>query len=154
MWKKMLVKALLGLVVVLVLGRLLAMFSSPKVEPGIVNGKLAVSPSSPNCVNSQSDRNDSSYIAPLRASLGDEKPIRNLALLVDGLPRTKLIVQQEDYLYFQFRSLLFGFVDDVEFVKDRRLNVIHVRSASRMGYSDMGANRRRVEKIRELWSER
>ena len=55
---------------------------------------------------------------------------------------------KEDYLYAQCRSLLLGFVDDLEFFWDRKEKVCHVRSASRMGYSDLGKNRRRVEFIR------
>jgi len=41
-----------------------------------------------------------------------------------------------------------GFVDDVEFLLDEKAGVIHVRSASRLGRSDFGVNRDRVETIR------
>ncbi|HEY9596037.1 MAG TPA: DUF1499 domain-containing protein, partial [Cyanophyceae cyanobacterium] len=41
-----------------------------------------------------------------------------------------------------------GFVDDVEFFLDDNANVIQVRSASRLGESDLGVNRKRIETIR------
>jgi uncharacterized protein (DUF1499 family) len=46
-----------------------------------------------------------------------------------------------------------GFVDDVEFFLDEGANVIHVRSASRLGQSDLGVNRKRVETIRAKFNE-
>ena len=54
------------------------------------------------------------------------------------------------YLHAEFKSALLGFVDDVQFMADPAAGVIHMRSASRVGYSDLGANRKRVENIRAL----
>ena len=59
-----------------------------------------------------------------------------------------IITFEKNYLYAECRSLLLGFVDDLEFFWDRKEKVCHVRSASRIGYSDLGKNRRRVEFIR------
>ena len=50
----------------------------------------------------------------------------------------------------EFKSRFMGYVDDVEFLYDELENISHVRSASRVGYTDLGANRRRVEKIRSI----
>ncbi|CAB1059228.1 hypothetical protein D1BOALGB6SA_3986 [Olavius sp. associated proteobacterium Delta 1] len=50
-------------------------------------------------------------------------------------------------IYANF-SLIFQFVDDVELLFSDEKNLIHVKSASRIGYSDLGANRKRVERIR------
>jgi len=63
-----------------------------------------------------------------------------------------LALEEGDYLHAEARSLLFRFVDDVEFLFDADKQVIHVRSASRTGYSDLGVNRRRVERIRRAFS--
>jgi uncharacterized protein (DUF1499 family) len=41
-----------------------------------------------------------------------------------------------------------GFVDDLEFYFPREESVIHLRSAARLGESDLGVNRRRLEQIR------
>jgi uncharacterized protein (DUF1499 family) len=68
-------------------------------------------------------------------------------------PRTTLAEQRPGYLRFEFRSRIFRFVDDVEFLADPAAGVIHVRSASRTGHSDLGVNRRRIEILRSLWSE-
>ncbi|MBE8966194.1 DUF1499 domain-containing protein [Nostocales cyanobacterium LEGE 12452] len=114
---------------------------------GISNGKLAPCPNSPNCVSSQST--DASHqIAPLTFTSTPEEAITNLKQIIESLPRTKIITENKDYLYAEFKSALLGFVDDVEFYLDRTANLIHVRSASRLGQSDLGVNRQRIETIR------
>jgi uncharacterized protein (DUF1499 family) len=65
-----------------------------------------------------------------------------------GLPRTKLVQEDDGYLHYEFTSLLLRFVDDVEFLFDDETKTIHFRSASRTGYGDFGVNRRRMEDIR------
>ena len=65
-----------------------------------------------------------------------------------SLPRTQIITETDSYLYAEFTSKLMGFVDDVEFSLDPAAKVIQVRSASRLGESDLGVNRDRVQAIR------
>ncbi|BAZ30295.1 hypothetical protein NIES4074_27510 [Cylindrospermum sp. NIES-4074] len=114
---------------------------------GVRNGRLAPCPSSPNCVSSQS--NDPIHqIAPLNFTSAPEQAISSLKIIIQSLPRTKIIQESEDYVYAEFKSALMGFVDDVEFYLDRKNNVIQVRSASRLGYGDLGVNRQRIETIR------
>ncbi|MBW4455658.1 MAG: DUF1499 domain-containing protein [Nostoc indistinguendum CM1-VF10] len=114
---------------------------------GISNGKLAPCPNSPNCVSSQST--DATHkIAPLTFTSTPEEAIANLKEIIQSLPRTRIISESQDYLYAEFKSALLGFVDDVEFYLDRNVNVIQVRSASRLGQSDLGVNRQRIETIR------
>ncbi len=114
---------------------------------GISNGKLAPCPNSPNCVSSQST-DVAHQIAPLTFTSTPEEAITNLKNIIESLPRTKIITESQDYLYAEFKSALLGFVDDVEFYLDRNANVIQVRSASRLGQSDLGVNRQRIETIR------
>ncbi len=64
------------------------------------------------------------------------------------MKRARIITAQKGYIHAEFTSFLFRFVDDVEFVLDEGSKTIHVRSASRVGYSDLGVNRKRVEAIR------
>lgn len=110
---------------------------------GVKDGKLASCPGSPNCVNSQS-QDPQSKIEPLPAvSIADLKQV------IESMERTKIIEETDNYLYAEFTSKLMGYVDDVEFYLDNNENVIHVRSASRLGKSDLGVNRKRVETIRE-----
>ncbi|WP_019504597.1 DUF1499 domain-containing protein [Pleurocapsa sp. PCC 7319] len=109
---------------------------------GVKDGKLAACPDSPNCVNSQSD-DAQSKIEPLSAV-----SIAEIKKVVEGMERTTIIEETDNYLYAEFKSKLMGYVDDVEFYFDPQANVVHVRSASRLGKSDLGVNRKRVEEIR------
>lgn len=109
---------------------------------GVKNGKLTPCPGTPNCVNSQSS-DAQSKIDPLPA-----KPISELKKVIEKMERTTIIEETDNYLYAEFQTPLMGFVDDVEFYLDPNENVIHVRSASRLGKSDLGVNRKRVEEIR------
>jgi uncharacterized protein (DUF1499 family) len=85
---------------------------------------------------------------PYRKSRAEAKEF--LKAIVARLPRTKLVQEEEDYLRYEFTSLLLRFVDDVEFAFDDASKNIHFRSASRTGYSDLGVNRRRMEDLRSL----
>ena len=114
---------------------------------GVQGGKLASCPSSPNCVSSQAS--DNHAIAPLRFSGDAEAALRKLKAVVEGMPRTRIIESKPGYLYAEFSTALMGFVDDVEFYCDGA--AIQVRSASRLGYSDLGVNRKRVDAIREAF---
>ncbi|MEL6494506.1 MAG: DUF1499 domain-containing protein [Cyanobacteria bacterium J06623_7] len=113
---------------------------------GVKDGKLAACPGSPNCVNSQSGSGKAA-IEPLpNVSIAEIKQV------VTGMERTTVIEETDTYLYAEFKSKLMGFVDDVEFYRDPTANVVHVRSASRLGQSDAGVNRKRVEEIRSKLS--
>ena len=109
---------------------------------GVNDGKLKACPDSPNCVNSQSN-DEQSKIAPLPGVA-----ISKIKEVVEGMERTKIVEESDNYLYAEFTSKLMGYVDDVEFYLDNSANVVHVRSASRLGKSDLGVNRKRVEEIR------
>jgi uncharacterized protein (DUF1499 family) len=89
-------------------------------------------------------------IAPLRYQRSKAEAKAALKTIVLSLPRTKLTEEDDTYLHVEFTSLLLRFVDDVEFLFDEEAKTIHFRSASRIGYSDFGVNRRRMEEIRTL----
>jgi len=103
-------------------------------------------PASPNCVSSYAT-DDLHAIEPLPIPRGPD-PIDLLTSIVESFPRTKILSADDSYLHATFTSRVFRFVDDVEFRVDHEAGVVHVRSASRVGYGDMGVNRRRVEEIR------
>ena len=114
---------------------------------GVANGRFAACRRSPNCVSSQADPADAEhYVAPLKGTMAALR--RALA----AMPRTTVITDRENYLYVEFRSKLLGYVDDVEFFHDGTL--IQVRSASRLGRRDFGVNRKRVEELRALLTQR
>ena len=118
---------------------------------GIKDGKLAPCPSSPNCVSSQgSDK--AHAIEPLSFTgtvAGAHEALRKIIL---SMKRSHIITDTGSYIHAEFTSAIFRFVDDVEFWFDESAKVIHVRSASRLGSSDLGVNRKRVEEIRARWT--
>lgn len=120
---------------------------SPCDEVGAMNNRLSPCPDTPNCVSSGSE-DVRHRIEPFRYRGSGEKAFQRLKQVILSLPRTRLIEEDGNYLHFEFRSLLFGFVDDVEFYRRDGDDEIDVRSASRTGYWDLGVNRRRVEGIR------
>jgi uncharacterized protein (DUF1499 family) len=118
---------------------------------GVTNGRLSPPPRKPNCVSSQADPTDTQhYIAPIGFAGDPATAMKKLRDVIEDQPGAEVIESRPDYLYAEFTSKLMGFVDDVEFYNDGK--AIQVRSASRLGYSDLGANRKRVEAIRKAFS--
>ena len=113
---------------------------------GVKDNRLSPCPSSPNCVSSQSDE-EKHKIDPIRFTCPSGEAMDRLKKIVQMMKRTTLVRESPDYLHVEFRTFL-GFVDDGEFYIDGTQKVIHLRSASRVGYWDLGANRRRMESIR------
>jgi len=128
-----------------------AEYSSAKTL-GLIQGQLTECSKNPNCVSSQTTQR-SKYIAPINASDTPELTWLMLRDVVDNMPQALLITENEIYRHYQFTTPLMGFIDDVELVFDRTENLIHVKSASRVGQSDMGANRNRVALLRESLDE-
>lgn len=113
---------------------------------GVDDGKLAPCPNTPNCVSSQS--RDDHKIEPLTFNTTPDEAFAKLKRILESSDRATIISQAPDYLYAEFSSKILGFVDDVEFYLDRDNYLIHTRSASRLGQSDLGVNRKRIEGIR------
>ncbi|MGD2137752.1 MAG: DUF1499 domain-containing protein [Gammaproteobacteria bacterium] len=108
-------------------------------------------PASPNCVSSLAD--DEHYIAPFTFSDTPERARKRLQAAVRAQPRTLITADTGNMLHAEARSLVFRFVDDLAFMLLPEEGLIHVRSASRTGYSDFGVNRRRVERIRRRFEQ-
>lgn len=118
---------------------------------GVKEGRLAPCPNSPNCVSTQSA--DAKHgIDPIAYTTSMEEARNRLEEIVRAMPRTKVVLLEENYVQLECSSKIFRFVDDLEFWFDDVNKVIHCRSASRKGYSDLGVNRKRVEQIREQFS--
>jgi uncharacterized protein (DUF1499 family) len=118
----------------------------------LADGRLAECPDRPNCVSSQS-RAARRALPPIAYTGPASAALARLRALVEQQPRAVIVAAGEHYLHAEFRSRWFRFVDDVEFLIDARRKVIHFRSASRLGYWDLGANRRRIERLRILFRE-
>lgn len=115
---------------------------------------LPACPKSPNCVSSQA-ADPAKRVAPLDAGGDARAALERLARWIEKTPRAAVLSQTPDTLHAVFTSLVFRFKDDVhvETGEADGRPVLHVRSASRVGYGDLGANRRRVERLREVMSE-
>lgn len=121
----------------------------PPTNIGISNGQLAACPFTPNCVNSQTAVSDAEHsIKPIEIGGDPAQRMNDLKLAIKSMPRSTVIKETNNYLYAEFASQLMGFVDDVEFYLDNDSKFIQVRSASRLGESDLGVNRQRIEEIR------
>lgn len=111
-------------------------------------------PPSPNCASSLEIEDSDHRVMPLRWT-GDLNQIdqvkRHLRSAVLQAGDATFVVEEEHYWRIEFRSRVFKFVDDVELLFDRQSKLIQVRSASRVGHSDFGVNRKRVERIRSLF---
>ena len=109
--------------------------------------KFSSCPDSPNCVSTQST-DQMHFIEPLHYTANIADARQKLIDILENSKRVQLAKIEMDYIHAQFRSLIFRFIDDVEFYFSPEEKIIHVKSASRSGYYDFGANRRRVERLR------
>ncbi|PMB04026.1 hypothetical protein CEN45_13875 [Fischerella thermalis CCMEE 5198] len=114
---------------------------------GVANGHLSACPASNNCVVSQ-DADSKHAIDPIAYHVDRNTARETLLKVLSVVPRTEVIEQTDNYIHALSKSRIFKFVDDVEFYFPPNESVIHLRSASRVGESDLGVNRRRIEQIR------
>ena len=130
------------------------MTNNGKYSLGIVDGRLALCPNKPNCVSSQAAASDKKhYIEALTYSGESSQARERLERAIAGMKRARLVERQANYWRADFSSALWRFVDDVEFQFDDNTKRIDIRSAARVGYSDFGVNRRRMEEIRRRFSD-
>jgi uncharacterized protein (DUF1499 family) len=115
--------------------------------PATASNRFSPCPDSPNCVSSQSP-DKARFIEPFHYIGNREDARQKLINILENTKRVRLVKVETDYIHAEFRSFLFRFVDDVEFYFVPEETIIHVKSASRTGYYDFGANRRRVERLR------
>ncbi|MEL6906737.1 MAG: DUF1499 domain-containing protein, partial [Planctomycetota bacterium] len=115
-------------------------------------GRLAPCPASPNCVCSEAAASEDSFISAFAVPEGEEPraAFERLVGLLDS--RARVAARDGDWVHAVFTTRILRFRDDVELRLDEAARVVHVRSASRLGYSDLGANRARVERLREAFA--
>ena len=150
-----LVMVMLALVATLLMAGQLGFLSGrAPTDLGVHDGRLKPPSGTPNSVSSQAnlypDHPQRAYsaIAPLVVSGDPDQAMQKLATILQAGERTVLVTHQPDYLYAQCSTPLLHFTDDLELWLDRKARVIHLRSASRLGHGDLGANRARIEKLR------
>jgi len=141
-------------VLILASARLGLFAGSAPANLGLRDGKLKPPSKTPNSVSSQAalwpdaPQREAAAIAPLALKGDGPATIARLAQIVQGMEGAKIVERRPDYLYAQFTTRLMRYVDDTEFWFDPAAGVIQVRSASRVGRSDLGVNRARIEAIR------
>lgn len=119
----------------------------------VLTSTLQPCPDSPNCVYSRAT-DDRHGIAPLAFDGDPADAWATLGDVIEDMPRTEVIVDEPTYRHVVFSTALWGFEDDVQFVLSAEDSAIHFRSASRIGKSDLGKNRNRMESIREGFAAR
>lgn len=120
---------------------------------GLKDGELAKCPDKPNCVSSMA-KDKTHFIKPFMYTADFNKAKAALIETIKSQNRAIIISESENYIHAEFRSKIFRFIDDVEFLIDDRNKTIHLRSASRTGYSDMGVNRKRMEGLRVIFQQK
>ncbi len=123
--------------------------SNKSNNPGMNPQILRPCPDSPNCVSSRADAGDH-FVDPLSYTGSGRVAFAKLKGTLANFPGARMIQSSDSYLHAEFRTRWLKFTDDFEALLDEQQPVIHMRSASRIGYWDLGTNRRRVETIRGL----
>lgn len=142
----------LALLVFFILGSFRAQ-KTPTKGLGVVDGKLIPCPESPNCV-STFETSELHGTEPLQLEEGSGEPIiGKVKQIISNMERTEIIGEDVIYLHAVFRSALFRFPDDFEVLLDSENNLLHFRSASRVGHNDFGVNRERIEALKAALEE-
>jgi uncharacterized protein (DUF1499 family) len=105
-------------------------------------------PDTPNCLSSLA-KNPKHRIEPFKLKKDPETSWEIVQKTVGSLPRTKIVSADNSDIHAECRSMIFRFIDDLTLHLTPSTGIIHIRSASRIGYSDFGVNRRRVENLRK-----
>ncbi len=145
-WKTLLIVAGVSVLVWAAVMLILSFTASRPADLGVTAGRLRPCPSTPNCVCSQDD--GAAAIAALAFEGDPAEAWRRVKAVLAAYPRTTVVTATDGYIHAECTSLLFRFVDDVELLLDAAGKRIHVRSGSRVGRSDLGVNRARVESLR------
>ena len=142
------------LVALVIAGQLGFLTGTPPQKLGVTDGRLAHPSKNPNSVSSQTamypDHPQKEYatIAPFKFSGDGDTAMDRLADLLQQSERTVIVTREPGYIYAQSSTLWLKFTDDMEFLLDKPNGVIQVRSSSRLGRKDFGANRARIEAVR------
>lgn len=120
------------------------------------NSWLKACPKSPNCVSSDLPPEAAKHIAPfvsvdageVNSLIAAQPLLAAIATYMGSRKEFRIIERSDHVLRVEAKSRLLGFVDDIDL--QARGDRVFVRSASRVGYSDLGKNRRRLETMRKV----
>lgn len=155
MKKRLMIWLVVVPLILLVLIFLSPYLSSRPDDLGIKNGRLKAVPSTPNCVSSFADSSDSiHYISPVSFSIATDKVMVTLKQIIENQQGMTIFSESPDYLHIEAKTRIIRYTDDLEIYIDNTEKLIHFRSASRIGSSDLGANRKRVERLKRQLKEK
>lgn len=138
-------KILLICIMVTMLG---ACSSATKKGPTYDGSELGACPNSPNCISSLAE-DDKHYLEAIEYDITKEQAKEIILEIVKEEKNSEVLKIEDDYIHVIFKSGVFKFIDDLEFVFLEDKNTINFRSAARSGYSDFGVNRKRLERIKK-----
>ncbi len=132
---------------------ILGLMSKSGTAPGLVEGNLSKCHNKPNCFSTEKKDDTAHYIAPIKIPQDINIELDSLHILKDTIRDMGGSIEDEsqDYFASTFSSGVFGFVDDFEIRVDPKENLIHIRSASRVGRGDMGVNKKRIKLLKQLY---
>jgi len=123
---------------------------SGMLPPAMATNLLPPCPDRPNCVSTEAE--DAAHrMDPIPYQGAPELAVRRLVTIIEGMPGGRVVHRDGHSLHAELTSRVFRFVDDVDLLVDADAGLIRFRSASRVGYSDLGANRRRMQRIRRAF---
>ena len=127
--------------------------NSKEKRTGMINNKFKPCPKTPNCVSTMAPKEDKKhFITPISYNSSQEEAVEKMIQIINSLKGTTITVKDINYIHAIFSTKLLRFKDDVEFYFDDSSKLIHFKSASRIGSSDLGTNRKRMEKIKNHYS--
>jgi uncharacterized protein (DUF1499 family) len=121
-------------------------YNSIKKELGVRNNQLAPLSKKPNCVSSQTE-NKEKKVKALTYSVDLKEQMSKVISIISGMSGAEIMQKSDEYLYVVFTTKIMRFKDDVEIYLDDKAKQVHFRSASRLGYSDLGVNRKRYKEF-------
>lgn len=131
---------------------LLVQNAKPQVALGVNDGLFNSLPESPNCVSSQTDQSDK-YVEPLAFKETLQVSKEHIIIALEAYGDIEIIEMTDTYIYAVATTEKMKFHDDIEIYFDDETSMVHYRSSSRAGYSDMGLNRDRYKMIKALYQE-
>lgn len=143
------IKIIIYILFIIILFQLYINFKIPK-SIGVNDDSFSSLKNSPNGVSTQA-KSKNKYVTPLKFKDTKDSSKKIIKKIISKQKGTKLIKETNNYLHFTFTSSFFHFKDDVEFYFNDKNKMIHFKSQSRIGYSDLGVNKKRYELIKKLY---
>lgn len=144
---------ILGVLGILIIGMIITMVVKNNQLPtnlGVTDGQLAAMPKSPNAVSTQTS-DAAYYVEPLKMKVDITSTVTAIEKAIKGYGGGEILIEEDTYIYVVFETGKMHYKDDVEFYIDMEEAVVHYRSASRIGYSDMGLNKERYMALKALY---